>query len=54
MEKNLRMYLTWQCIHCTSRRIVVASEVPTELLAVQLYDPELPLCILGMVYFDPL
>ena len=33
---------------------MAASEVPTLLLAVQLYDPDLPLCILGKMYEGPL
>lgn len=31
--------------HCTSILISTTSDVPTELLAVQLYDPDLFLCI---------
>ena len=40
-------------IHCTSTSIVAGSEVPTALMAVQLYDPILPLCMLCIVYVDP-
>ena len=36
-------------LHSTSTYIVAASEVPTVLLAVQLYDPDLPLCMFGIV-----
>ena len=49
LKENSNMNRTWRCIHCTSRFTVAGSDVPTELLAVQLYDPELPLCMLGIV-----
>lgn len=35
--------------HCTSTLIINGSDVPIELLAVQLYDPDLFLCMLGIV-----
>ena len=41
-------------LHCTFTLTVAAPEVPTLLLAVQLYDPELPLCMLGKMYEGPL
>lgn len=36
-------------IHCTSTIIDAGSDVPALLLAVQLYDPDLSLCMLGIV-----
>ena len=41
-------------LHCTSTLIVAGSEVPTVVLAVQLYDPDLLLCMLEIVYLGPL
>lgn len=40
--------------HCISILISTASDVPAELLAVQLYDPDIFFCIFGTVNLDPL
>lgn len=43
-----------QYLHCMSTIVVAASEVPTTLLAVQRYKPDLFLCIFGINKVGPL
>lgn len=40
--------------HCVSIIISTTSDIPAELLAVQLYDPDIFLFIFGTVNLDPL
>lgn len=40
-------------LYCTSISTITASDVPTVLLAVQLYDPDLFLFIFGIVKVGP-
>lgn len=48
------MFIISLYLHCTSTSIEAAIEVPTELVAEQLYDPDLFRGMLGIVKFDPL
>lgn len=41
-------------LYCILILISTASDVPAELLAVQLYDPDIFFCIFGTVNLDPL
>ena len=47
--KNISRGMRSYYIHNTSTIILAASEVPTVLLAVQLYDPDIPLCMFEIV-----